>query len=149
MKELTDALANLDARTILEVGCGGRRFLRRLAEAQPRAERLVGGDVVDPRNTVGADLLARPEVECLTSAGHELPCGEDSFDLVCIAHVLHHLQPDLISATLAEMMRVLRPGGTFLVYEMYRDNQTEAQMSRFVMTGRKRRGVDRDGLPGA
>ena len=129
MKDLSDTLRASEAKTILEVGCGKGRVLRQLADLHPDAERIVGVDVVDPRTTVEADLLARPEFEWVRAPGHALPFADSHFDLVCIAHVLHHLQPHLISTTLNEMLRVLRPGGTILIYEMYRDNQTAAQMS--------------------
>jgi ubiquinone/menaquinone biosynthesis C-methylase UbiE len=54
-----------------------------------------------------------------------------SFDLVCISNSLHHM-PDL-GPVLSEIKRVLKPGGHFLVAEMYRDNQTEAQMTHVLM----------------
>ncbi len=57
------------------------------------------------------------------------PAG--SFDMVCISNSLHHMAR--LDDTVAEMMRVLRPGGYFLAGEMYRDNQTEAQMTHVLM----------------
>jgi len=129
MKNLADTLKHCEAKSILEVGCGDGNILRHLAETQPRAERLVGVDVKDPTSHVPAALLENPKFEWLTAPGHELPFEDDTFDLVVIAHVLHHLEPRRIDATLAEMLRVLRPGGIFLIYEMFRDHQSDAQMS--------------------
>ena len=44
-----------------------------------------------------------------------LPFGPASFDLVCTARTLHHVaRPELV---LAELDRVLRPGGTMLVVD--------------------------------
>jgi ubiquinone/menaquinone biosynthesis C-methylase UbiE len=40
--------------------------------------------------------------------------------------------PDL-EPVLSEMKRVLRPGGHFIVGEMYRDHQTKAQMTHVLM----------------
>lgn len=129
MKNLAETLEHCEAESILEVGCGDGSILRHLADAQPRAERLVGVDVKDPSLHVSADLLNKPKFEWITAPGHELPFEDGSFDLVVIAHVLHHLEPHRIDATLAEMLRVLRPGGMFLIYEMFRDGQSDSQIS--------------------
>ncbi len=66
---------------------------------------------------------------CMDSA--EMAFRDGSFDMVCISNSLHHMAR--LDDTLAEMMRVLRPGGYFLVREMYSDNQTEAQMTHVLM----------------
>jgi ubiquinone/menaquinone biosynthesis C-methylase UbiE len=51
---------------------------------------------------------------------------DESFDTVCISHSLHHLAN--ISKVLAEMKRVLKNGGNFILQEVYCDgDQTEAQ----------------------
>ena len=47
----------------------------------------------------------------MQSSGAELPFDDDSFDLVATFAVLHHLiDPAVVRGTLAEMVRVLRPG---------------------------------------
>jgi len=51
---------------------------------------------------------------------------DESFDTVCISHSLHHLAR--IDKVLAEMKRVLKKGGNFILQEVYCDgDQTEAQ----------------------
>ena len=129
MKDLKETLNGLSAECVLEIGCGQGDFLKGLADALPSTKMFVGVDIVDPGTTVPAELLDLPEFEWVEAWGHDLSFPDDSFDFVSIAHVLHHLAPDFIDLTLAEMKRVLCPGGTFLIYEMYNDNQTEAQMS--------------------
>ncbi|MBN1267297.1 MAG: class I SAM-dependent methyltransferase, partial [Anaerolineales bacterium] len=48
-----------------------------------------------------------------------------SFDLVLISNALHHLaEPE---ESIQEMMRVLKPGGLFMLREMYRDLQQGAR----------------------
>ena len=56
---------------------------------------------------------------------------DESFDAVGISHSLHHL--DHLNGVLAEMLRVLKPGGIFLVNEMYCDRQTETQLSHVYL----------------
>ncbi len=129
MKDLTQGPQSTEVESILEVGCGDGKFLRQLLASSPQAKRIVGVDIIDPRTMLSQDILDRPGSEWLTAYGHDLPFPDDSFDLVSIAHVLHHLQPDLLDATLAEMKRVLKPGGEFMICEMFRDHQSEPQMS--------------------
>jgi SAM-dependent methyltransferase len=65
-------------------------------------------------------------VEFLQMNGEDLGFGDDSFDTVCISYALHHL--DDVDAVLTEMRRVLRPGGRFIIQELYCDgDKTEAQ----------------------
>ncbi|CAG0947905.1 partial demethylmenaquinone methyltransferase / 2-methoxy-6-polyprenyl-1,4-benzoquinol methylase, partial [Anaerolineae bacterium] len=54
-----------------------------------------------------------------------------SFDTVCIAYSLHHLEN--LPQAFAEMLRVLKPGGHFIIGEMYRDNQTETQLTHVYL----------------
>lgn len=66
---------------------------------------------------------------CMDSS--RMALGDSVFDMVCISNSLHHM--DDLSGTLQEMLRVLKPGGYFLASEMYRDDQTPAQMSHVLM----------------
>ena len=47
---------------------------------------------------------------------------DESFDTVAINNSLHHL--DKVESAFDEMHRVLKPGGIFIVAEMYRDGQS-------------------------
>ena len=65
---------------------------------------------VDPRFEVPETSPAGHEL--LPGWAHELPFPDDSFDLVLLANVYEHVDPDLRNASLAEIQRVLAPGGT-------------------------------------
>lgn len=78
----------------------------------------------EPLDKIGDVLTA-----CMDSA--VMAFEPETFDMVCISNSLHHMKN--LEDTLAEMMRVLRPGGYFLVSEMYRDGQTDAQMTHVLM----------------
>ena len=63
-----------------------------------------------------------------------LPFAPDMFDLVCSARTFHHLaRPELV---LAEMNRVLRPGGTMLVVDQLApgDPLAAIELNRFEKT---------------
>ncbi len=88
---------------------------------------------------VDSTMLTRAQ-ENLDKIGDVLPACMNSammafepeiFGMVCISNSLHHMKN--LEDTLAEMIRVLRPGGYFLVSEMFRDGQTDAQMTHVLM----------------
>jgi len=65
-------------------------------------------------------------VEIIDVNAETLEFGNDLFDTVCISFSLHHLSK--IDKVLREMKRVLRPGGHFIMQEMFCDGkQSEAQ----------------------
>jgi SAM-dependent methyltransferase len=64
--------------------------------------RYVSVDIASPLASVQADIMA-------------LPFTDNSFDVILITHVLAHVQDD--RKAMAEMLRVLKPGGFALVQE--------------------------------
>jgi SAM-dependent methyltransferase len=97
----------------LDVGCGTGVLAARLARA---GFEMAG---VDPSNGMLDVLRATsPEVEARTASGTDLPFEDGSFDLVLTVAVLHHIaHPEDVRRTLAEMVRVARPGGRVLVWD--------------------------------
>ena len=104
-------LARVDAgnfETVLDVGCGEGRFCRILSE---RGISTIG---IDPTQ----DLLTRaqelhPEGDYRVGRAEKLEFPDASFDLVVSYLSLIDI-PDF-KAAIAEMTRVLKPGGTLLV----------------------------------
>jgi ubiquinone/menaquinone biosynthesis C-methylase UbiE len=95
----------------LDVGTGAGAFAIALA---PLVAEMVGVDLV-PELLAQARLRSPAEVEYIEADATALPFPAASFDVVCSARTLHHVaRPELV---LAEMTRVLRPGGTMLVVD--------------------------------
>jgi ubiquinone/menaquinone biosynthesis C-methylase UbiE len=95
----------------LDVGTGAGELAFALA---PLVASVVGVDVV-PELLEEGRKRAPENVELLEADAGALPFGPASFDLVSTARTLHHVpRPELV---LAEMNRVLRPGGTMLVVD--------------------------------
>lgn len=95
----------------LDLGCG---LAIQAGEMRRRGYRVIG---IEP--SIG--LLARranPETPVVAGDALCLPFGNGSIDFVYVVGVLHHL-PGRQAQTqaLAEIRRVLRPGGTLLVHE--------------------------------
>jgi ubiquinone/menaquinone biosynthesis C-methylase UbiE len=80
----------------------------------PLVREAVGVDVV-PELLAEGRKRAPANVQLVEADATALPFERGSFDLVCTARTLHHVaRPELV---LAEMNRVLRPGGTMLVVD--------------------------------
>jgi ubiquinone/menaquinone biosynthesis C-methylase UbiE len=108
---------NIDSLSILDVGCATGRLLEQLALAG--ATRLHGADLAPRILEVARQKLARTgvPVELRTAdAEDRLPWDHDCFDAVTLTGVLHHFfRP---RDALAEIRRVLRPGGMFVVVDV-------------------------------
>ena len=91
---------------MLEVGCGGGQFAACIASENPLA-RVVATDL-SPRM---AELAASRGVAAQVADVQALPFEDGALDVVAALWMLYHV-PDL-DAGLAEVRRVLRPGGLF------------------------------------
>lgn len=106
--------ATMTAGAMLEVGCGDGVLLAAVNEAlaqHSRApERVVGLDLSSGRLARARERV-RGAFAC--ASAEALPLAPATFDLVVFAEVLEHVL--LPHAALAEMRRVLRPGGRMLL----------------------------------
>ncbi|HEY2222841.1 class I SAM-dependent methyltransferase [Actinomycetospora sp.] len=98
--------------TALEIGCGTGNVLLAAAKAEPAAT-VVGLDP-DASALERARHKARrvPAIRVEQGYADELPHADGSVDRVLSAFMFHHLPPDGKRAMLAEVRRVLAPGGT-------------------------------------
>ena len=100
------------AADVLDVGTGEGQLARVAAATEVRARRVVGIDPVwaqldTARLRDGGPAYAR-------AAAAALPFGDGSFDAVVACLVFEHIED--ADAALAEVGRVLRPGGRFLFF---------------------------------
>lgn len=99
--------------SVLDVGCGTGVVASRLAG---RGYAVTG---VDPSAGMLEHLRsADPRVEAVRGSATELPFEDGRFDLTMCVAVMHHIaQPVAVRESLAEMVRVTRPGGLVLVWD--------------------------------
>jgi ubiquinone/menaquinone biosynthesis C-methylase UbiE len=107
---------------ILDVGCGGGRTVRRLAALAPEG-KVVGLDYSAASVAVSRETNARDiengRVRIEQGSVAALPFPDRTFDIVTAVET-HYYWPDL-PANVREILRVLKPGGTFaLIAETYR-----------------------------
>ncbi|HXF82421.1 MAG TPA: class I SAM-dependent methyltransferase [bacterium] len=105
---------------LLDVGCGTGTLLAALAIRHPKA-RLVGIDA-DPRMLARAAAKVPPgrAVALIRAYAQALPFADGAFDAVVSTLIFHHLSAGTKRAAIAEIRRVLRPGGTFLLADFGR-----------------------------
>jgi ubiquinone/menaquinone biosynthesis C-methylase UbiE len=100
--------------TLVDVGAGTGTFAIALASKRPDA-RVIGIDG-DPEILSIAEAKAGADsVEWLSGLAERLPLTDGSADVVTTSLVLHHLLPDQKREAMAEVRRVLKPGGGFYV----------------------------------
>ena len=107
---------------ILDVGCGGGRTIRILAALAPEG-RVVGVDYSAASVAVSRDSNAHEigagQVQIEEDSVAALPFPDRTFDIVTAVET-HYYWPNL-PANVREILRVLKPGGTFaLIAETYR-----------------------------
>jgi ubiquinone/menaquinone biosynthesis C-methylase UbiE len=109
--DLVDAVTTGHPRSVLEVGCGTGTLTLAMEQAAPET-RLVGVDG-DPEALDIARSKAAPGsgIEWVEGMAQELPFADGEFDRVVTSLVIHHLVPESKRSALAEMRRVLKPGG--------------------------------------
>jgi SAM-dependent methyltransferase len=100
--------------TVLDIGCGNGVYLRRLAAQPAPPARLLG---LDLSRGMLADLrrdwdAALPRPHLAVADVQALPLPDGCCDIALAMHMLFHV-PDLARAV-AELRRVLRPGGVLL-----------------------------------
>ncbi len=100
------------AREILDLGCGCGRLARWVMERAPAA-RVTGADINPRLLKWSRDHLPGRWVR--VRLGEPLPFAQDEFDLVYACSVLTHLREDTARAWLADVGRVLEPGGLALI----------------------------------
>ncbi|WP_375402318.1 class I SAM-dependent methyltransferase [uncultured Sphingomonas sp.] len=105
----------VEDRAVLDFGCGIGRMATALA---PDAERVVGVDIsagmIDQARKRAAGLA---NVAFETTSGGTLPFPDAGFDLVIAVDSFPYLvRAGVTEAQLAELARVLRPGGDLLVF---------------------------------
>lgn len=105
---------------IADLGCGPGLYLRDLSERH-QSSRLCGFDVTPAmiEHARGLRYRGAPPTLAVHDVEEEpLPLDPDSVDLVSMTGVLHVVEDPF--AVLAEVQRVLRPGGLFLLDDWVR-----------------------------
>lgn len=98
---------------ILEIGCGAGSFTSLLTSQN---KKVTGVDFV--QNMLKIAKKTNPSASLVLASAEKLPFKDSSFNAVIANMVLHHLKAQgILTQSLKEIHRVLKPGGTFYVFD--------------------------------
>jgi len=112
---MLEALSLAPSDRLLEVGCGGGAFLSAALQSGCTAAAVDHApDMVRLARTVNAGAVAAGRLEIVRADALSLPFGAGSFTAAAMSGVLAFLSDP--AAALAEIHRVLAPGGRLVLY---------------------------------
>jgi ubiquinone/menaquinone biosynthesis C-methylase UbiE len=98
----------VDSHTVfLEIGCGDAALSISMASSVGFVIALDVTDTLIDRSNLPNNL------HVLTTTSTEIPLDDDSVDFIISDQLMEHLHPDDATAQLAEIYRVLKPGGIY------------------------------------
>ena len=104
-ENVTTLAGAVEGAVVLDLACGSGRTTRALLTRDPRLVHAV-----DVGSGLDDDLLLDPRVRAHITGLEDLPLGDGEVDAAVSLNAVEHLAD--VGAHLAEVHRVLRPGGT-------------------------------------
>jgi SAM-dependent methyltransferase len=111
-----ESLLPLAHARVLELGCGRAEATRAIAARHPGA-RITAMEVDAIQHRINLGHRDLPNVEYVEGAAQAIPAPDGSFDVVLMFKSLHHVPVEALDRALAEIARVLVPGGLAYVSE--------------------------------
>lgn len=102
---------------VLDIGCGTGYFAGLLAQTVGANGLVVGVDASPEMIAYARRVRGRTNCQFQVGTAEALSLPSEQFDVVVSSLFMHHLPADLQPVAVAEMLRVLRPGGTLLIVE--------------------------------
>jgi ubiquinone/menaquinone biosynthesis C-methylase UbiE len=128
---LKRTLGKIDGGRVLDVATQEGGFVQLLMEYLKSYREIVGIDISELAIETARSTIEEEGVQFLVMDAEQLDFEDENFDTVSISASLHHLMN--IPRVLNEMKRVLKPAGHFILAEMHRDGQTEAELTSIYL----------------
>lgn len=115
-REVFDSLLPLQGARLLELGCGKAEKTRSIANGGKVASimALEVDQIQHAKNLLISDL---PNVTFNLGGAEAIPAEDSRFDIVIMFKSLHHVPMAVMDQALAEIRRVLKPGGLAYISE--------------------------------
>ena len=115
----------------MDVATGSGDFTDTLMKTLKEYDSFVGIDISRKDLESAKKRFRDKPVKLIEMKAESLEFDDNSFDTVFMAYSLHHLERT--DKVLAEMRRVLKPGGNLIIQEEFFDgNQTDAQKTNLL-----------------
>ncbi len=140
-RELRQRTANLaqlhPGEQVLDVGCGTGTLAIEVARQVGRAGCVAGVDPGIQQIARACAKAARRHVPIDFQIGiiEQLPFPDQTFDVVLSTLMMHHLPAPLKRQGLAEIARVLKPGGRLVIADFKGKQERTGQAARFHAGG--------------
>jgi len=125
---------------VLDVGCGTGEVTL-LAKTRAKEGKVYGIDPAPEMIAVAQSKAARKgrEIDFRVGVIESLPFPDASMDVVTSSLMMHHLPEDLKGRGLAEIYRVLKPGGRLLIADFMRP--TGSFLNRLFIAFTRHQGI--------
>jgi ubiquinone/menaquinone biosynthesis C-methylase UbiE len=140
-RELRQRTANLariqPGEQILDVGCGTGTLAIEVARRVGRTGHVSGIDPSAQQIACARTKAARYHMPIDFQIGviEQLPFPDQAFDVVFSTLMMHHLPADLKRQGLAEIARVLKPGGRLIIADFMHKKERAGRAARFHAGG--------------
>ena len=122
-----EVLGKISGGRVLDIATLEGRFVQILIEKLKDYREIVGIDIHERAIENARAAFDQENIRFMVMDAEQLDFEDESFNTVCISASLHHLAK--IERVLDEMKRVLKPGGHFILAEMHREAQSEAELT--------------------
>ncbi len=138
LRQRTATLARIQpGEQVLDVGCGTGTLAIEVQSRVGTAGRVAGVDPGTQQIARARAKAARRHVPIEFQIGviEQLPFPDQTFDVVLSTLMMHHLPASLKSQGLAEIVRVLKPGGRLVIADFKRKQERTGRAARFHAGG--------------
>jgi ubiquinone/menaquinone biosynthesis C-methylase UbiE len=141
LRELRLRTANLariqPGEQVLDVGCGTGTLALEVQQRLGATGRVVGVDPGPQQIARARSKAARRNLPIDFQIGviEQLAFPDQAFDVVLSTLMMHHLPDDLKRQGLAEIARVLKPGGRLVIADFKHKKERQGQAVRFHAGG--------------
>ena len=122
--EVRKKLGTLSGGDVLDVGTEDGGFINTLMKTLNNYNSFTGIDISEDELKKARDQFKDAQAKFIVMNAEKMTFQDNQFETVCASYSIHHLEN--VDAVLAEMYRVLKLGGNFIIQEMYSDGKQSA-----------------------